>query len=385
MPDLVTEDGRQVILENAFQNLFSEGNPFNVTGFISPRNYFVKDKKTNEYKINDNKIQVFRWENFTYDFNQDNEQSFNVSVPIHDAFLLKNLSMYLHVEIEADYRFKNEDINRIDEPVRSSLLSDAWFKNNGTTIVMHRSIQLVRYMPLKKKEKMVNLLGESIGSDTVKEPEPEEIVDDKFGILDDEKQPEIYLQHLKPNIYCYISPDLIVFKKGGIPEEMKPMLKINNRMNFYEPLITCTDYWTYKDIMIPLNDTITEANTTIYFQPYASWRVAVMMNMEKSNEMYAQYGLTNDQDGVKKLMAETNFYLLVLTMFVSIAHTICEFMAVKNEFQFWKNRDSLKGISVRTLFINLGMMVVIFLYLLDRNEETSYMILVPAGIGILIE
>ncbi len=60
-------------------------------------------------------------------------------------------------------------------------------------------------------------------------------------------------------------------------------------------------------------------------------------------------------------------------------------MAFKNEIHFWKDRDSLKGISVRTLFINLGMTVIIFLYLLDKNEETSYMIILPAGFGILIE
>jgi hypothetical protein len=378
----VDEQGNQIIINNAFQNLFPEGHPFNVTGYISPRKYMVKDKYTREFKINENKIQVFRWENFTYDYSEHNEQSFNVSVPIADAFLLKNLTMYLHVEIESEYRFMNEDVNRTDEMVNSEIISDAWFKNNGTTIVMHRSVPLIRFTPLKKKERMVNLLGDSIDDDP--EPEEEEI-DDRFGIIDKGKEPEIYIQHLKPNIYCYISPDTTIYKKGGMQEEMKAMMKLNTRMNFYEPLMTCTDYWTYKDILIPLNDTLTEANTTIYFQPYSSWKVATMNNMEKSNAMYAEYGMSSDQDGVKKLMAETNFYLLLLTMVVSLAHTVCEFMAVKNEFQFWKNRDSLKGISVRTLFINLVMMIIIFLYLLDRNEETSYMILFPAGIGIAIE
>jgi len=44
-------------------------------------------------------------------------------------------------------------------------------------------------------------------------------------------------------------------------------------------------------------------------------------------------------------------------------------MAFKNEIHFWKNRDSLKGISVRTLFINLGMSVLILVYLMDRDGE----------------
>ena len=87
----------------------------------------------------------------------------------------------------------------------------------------------------------------------------------------------------------------------------------------------------------------------------------------------------------KKMLSETNFYLLILTLVVTLAHTVCEFMAFKNEIHFWKNRDSLKGISVRTLFINFGMTFIIFLYLLDREDETSLMIKLPAGIAILIE
>ena len=110
-----------------------------------------------------------------------------------------------------------------------------------------------------------------------------------------------------------------------------------------------------------------------------------MHQMGAANKMYEEWGLSQDMDLTKKMIAETNFYLLILTMVVSLAHTVCEMLAFKNEIHFWKDRDSMRGISVRTLFINLTMSVIIFLYLLDRNEETSYMIIVPAGLGIAIE
>jgi hypothetical protein len=68
---------------------------------------------------------------------------------------------------------------------------------------------------------------------------------------------------------------------------------------------------------------------------------------------------------MKKMFSETNFYLLVLTMVVSLAHSVLEFLSFKNEIHFWKDRESVRGISVRSLFIQTGMSIVIFFYLLD--------------------
>merc|ERR550534_2394087 len=57
-----------------------------------------------------------------------------------------------------------------------------------------------------------------------------------------------------------------------------------------------------------------------------------------------------DQDSIKEAFLETNFYLLVMTFVVSILHTIFEFLAFKNDIQFWKDRKSLEGLSVRSVF-----------------------------------
>ena len=43
------------------------------------------------------------------------------------------------------------------------------------------------------------------------------------------------------------------------------------------------------------------------------------------------------------------------------------------------------GVSVRTILANVFMQAVIFLYLLDNNENTSWMILLSQGMGIALE
>ena len=88
---------------------------------------------------------------------------------------------------------------------------------------------------------------------------------------------------------------------------------------------------------------------------------------------------------MKKMFSETNVWFLGLTTIVSLVHSVLEMLAFKNDIHFWKNWESVWGISVWSLFIHLGMSVVIFLYLLDNEEKTSYLILVPAGLGIVLD
>jgi len=75
--------------------------------------------------------------------------------------------------------------------------------------------------------------------------------------------------------------------------------------------------------------------------------------------------------------------LFGITAVVTLLHSVFDFLAFKNDIQFWKNRKSVEGISVRTMFINFACQLVIFLYLLDN--DTSWLIVISCGIGIAIE
>jgi len=45
----------------------------------------------------------------------------------------------------------------------------------------------------------------------------------------------------------------------------------------------------------------------------------------------------------------------------------------------------MTGVSVRSILLNIFFQLVIFLYLLDNNQETSWMILIGQGFGLAIE
>lgn len=56
-------------------------------------------------------------------------------------------------------------------------------------------------------------------------------------------------------------------------------------------------------------------------------------------------------DEMKRMFLETDPILLSVTMLVSILHTVFEVLAFKNDINFWKNKDSMEGISVKTLYL----------------------------------
>ena len=91
----------------------------------------------------------------------------------------------------------------------------------------------------------------------------------------------------------------------------------------------------------------------------------------------------DEQDVLKETFLETNPILLGLTVLISITHSIFEFLAFKNDIQFWRERRSLEGLSVRSVFFNVFQSAIVLLYVWDN--DTNIMIRISVGIGLLIE
>jgi hypothetical protein len=100
--------------------------------------------------------------------------------------------------------------------------------------------------------------------------------------------------------------------------------------------------------------------------------------------MHKSYGIeSGDSDEMKRMFLETDPILLTVTMIVSLLHTVFEVLAFRNDISFWKSKDSMEGISVKSLYIQFFCSIVIFLYLFDN--ETSYLILFSNGFGLLLD
>lgn len=56
-------------------------------------------------------------------------------------------------------------------------------------------------------------------------------------------------------------------------------------------------------------------------------------------------------DELKRMFLETDPILLGVTMVVSLLHTVFEVLAFKNDISFWNSKDSMEGISVKSLYV----------------------------------
>uniref|UniRef100_A0A8D8E7J4 Lipid scramblase CLPTM1L n=2 Tax=Culex pipiens TaxID=7175 RepID=A0A8D8E7J4_CULPI len=77
---------------------------------------------------------------------------------------------------------------------------------------------------------------------------------------------------------------------------------------------------------------------------------------------------------------------LLLSLFNSNAYffqMLFDFLAFKNDILFWKHKKDYVGLSARSILWCTFSQIIVFLYLL--NEDTSMIVVIPAGIGTLIE
>ena len=129
----------------------------------------------------------------------------------------------------------------------------------------------------------------------------------------------------------------------------------------------------------------------IHLNPTVWWKFQVYASLDDAfKQQTANPGMGGAQGGgefeeMKRVLVDTNMYLLATTMIVSLLHTVFEMLAFKNDISHWKNKKDNVGVSFRTILANVFMQLIIFLYLIDNSDGTSWMILFGQGMGIVLE
>jgi hypothetical protein len=164
--------------------------------------------------------------------------------------------------------------------------------------------------------------------------------------------------------------------------------------------------------MTTLNSTVTRLPLHINLNNLANWKFSMIASIDEGAKQTARQaaqgqappggGDGSEFEMIKEVLLDTNIYLLSTTVVVSILHMIFEMLAFKSDISHYRNKKNNVGISVRSILGNVFMQGVIFLYLLDNNENTSkprclfqdalhtnivvgWMILFSQGMGIVLE
>ncbi|XP_033734094.1 cleft lip and palate transmembrane protein 1 homolog [Pecten maximus] len=197
------------------------------------------------------------------------------------------------------------------------------------------------------------------------------------------------LSHWHPNLTINLLDDHSPWMRGSIPAPLNDFVEFVPGTNKYFPVLYFNQYWNLNTDYQPINSTVEVLNLTLTYSPISLLRWQMYAAQGMRSKWYANLGMDfiedndEDQDTIKTAFLETNPYLLALTIIISIVHSVFEFLAFKNDIQFWKNRKSLEGLSVRSVFFNVFQSLIVVLYVLDN--ETNFMVQLSVIVGLGIE
>jgi hypothetical protein len=150
---------------------------------------------------------------------------------------------------------------------------------------------------------------------------------------------------------------------------------------WYYPVMFVNTFWQLKTHMTTLNSTVTRLPLHINLNNFANWKFSMIASIDEGAKQTARQaaqgqaspggGDGSEFEMIKEVLLDTNIYLLSTTVVVSIMHMIFEMLAFKSDISHYRNKKNNVGISVRSILGNVFMQGVIFLYLMDNNENTS--------------
>lgn len=247
---------------------------------------------------------------------------------------------------------------------------------------------LTQYLHKKKVVKTKNLLASSNATEVDEEKEPSGPVIKSFlhpnftmSFVADAGVQNYPLMH--PAARQYLHP------------EQTNARDATGQNGWYATIFFINTFWQLRSHMVELNSTVSTLPLHIDLNNQANWLFQIIASVDEGAKNTARQAgngvpVTGGGDGsefemIKTILLDTNIYLLATTVVVSILHMLFEFLAFTSDISHFRKKKDNVGISVRSILGNVFMQAVIFLYLLDNNENTSWMILFSQGMGIALE
>ncbi|KAG1763582.1 cleft lip and palate associated transmembrane protein [Suillus placidus] len=301
----------------------------------------------------------FVWENITFgDWKETRVVTYDINLPLS---VQKNGSLWADVFLVKD--------GASPDPSNPSFDPHS---------VHHVRKLLTRYMPKAKVRKQKNLLSN---------PDDDEEVEE-------EPQDDIIVSHWHKNLTLALVSDETVIAVNKLPPVLVEHVHLvpgarddTGTQGFYKPIIFPNDFWLLRSHLIEINTTTPTLPLEVIFQPMSYFKFQIFASMSHGfDEALKQQGggAGAELDEVKRMLTETNPWFLGLTGLVSMLHVVFEMLAFKSDVSHWRQRKELVGVSVR-IITNVFVQTVVLLYLIDNNENTSWMILMGSGMGVVIE
>ncbi|XP_053208770.1 lipid scramblase CLPTM1L-like [Panonychus citri] len=189
--------------------------------------------------------------------------------------------------------------------------------------------------------------------------------------------------HWKPKIIIDMVTHPQTVPINALTEEMAPLIKVNKNRQYLPVLYISPNRHRVKEL-IPVERDNPVLPLEVQFEKTSIGKLRFILKVESSFDTMPELGFSEyDTDDVKGILFDTSLFLLLVTVFVSCFHLLFDFLAFKNDVQFWRHRNSMAGLSFSSLLWRCVSQIIITLYLHD--QQTSLIVVIPADIGAVIE
>lgn len=234
---------------------------------------------------------------------------------------------------------------------------------------------LTRYQLKRRAHKLKKLMGSKV----------EEVVATDTDTPESSTAEDQIISYWNSNLTFAVVHENAGLIRSALPPAIQKHIHLTEDSHHYYPIFWDHDFWVLSDHLVEINTTTKELPLRIEFYPLSLWKFQLYQQMDESFRMQeTMFGQSSrDTEEFKRMLVEANPVLLGITFVVSLLHSVFDFLAFKNDIQFWRKKKSLEGLSTRTIVTNVLFQSIILLYLFDN--ETSWMILISSTIGLVIE
>jgi len=351
-----TEGGVSKPTRGPATNLYQDGMGFDLYVYISEQEEF------GEFHIPESlvwKKEGLKYGNWEQGLNKDSIFEYSTKLPLSER-VQNNGSLYVHTFVVREGKSP-------DPSAGKGLFSKKW--------TAYKTQRLNKFMKRKYKKTSNLLTGTT-------EQSEEDQAKAAAGLTE-------IISHWHPNLTLNVVYDHTPWVPGQVPPPLDEFVEFTPSLQQYKPILWLNDYWNLNRDYMPINSTTPVVNLTLTFQPLSMFKWQMYSAQQLRNRFNVLGNLMGeeeedqDQDSVKEAFLETNIYLLVLTFLVSILHSVFEFLAFKNDIQFWNKKKSVEGLSVRSVFFNVFQNLIVVLYVFDNDTNT--VIRISCFVGLAIE
>eukprot|EP01147_Barroeca_monosierra_P005762 gene5762-9015_t len=137
--------------------------------------------------------------------------------------------------------------------------------------------------------------------------------------------------------------------KSHLQGPLQEKIQLDHQTSKYIPPLYYNDFWIFAEDLTEINASTHVLPLNITFSRISLFKLNFLLSMSSSLQQQVSLGLVSQsqQDQMKKMFLDTNPYYLGVTILVSLLHTVFDWLAFKNDIQFWRKQKSVKGLSTR--------------------------------------